>query len=584
MPLNLRDLARMCEFSFELQSLGVVHCLCLNSNHISQANMKLDSSTTDSSDFVRWLFGELARRRVKKGISEGDSIDKHNFTTTELNSVTNEELEIFATKLIQKNKYLLKTIKSKDIERSIDESANDFLVRAFIHHEAEQKAQWKLVTKPLSSTFLANASMEAMQRNLSLSNQLQDTARTYSGVEQILIEEKKKWRDMTQSVSQLFSANSAFDVIQRNYGALDQLRDVHHHLDLGQFSTSRMLSMDIYRSENMLMKSALELTQREKLSAGVERQLQANRDLLKSYEAMFRLPQAFEAASLLASSHVGAVAELAQQHAKGALDRQNFIESITTPWINRIEVSRSVTAALELQGIGNALKTIKGFDLELTSALRQDFGDWRDRIIFPESIFTDPVVRSDFYVARGFNTALTDFPETAFHQSLEAAGLEGEVFNLELYGSVDYQSTDPEEEAGLQRTNKCHDKLQRFERLLRHFIDDAMTARYGSNWPRKQLPPELYENWENKKKRAESNGETLTFIEVADFSDYEKIICKKDHWREVFEARFKKKESVRESLQRLQPIRVATMHARIVTKEDLLYLYAEVTRLLSAFR
>jgi hypothetical protein len=111
-----------------------------------------------------------------------------------------------------------------------------------------------------------------------------------------------------------------------------------------------------------------------------------------------------------------------------------------------------------------------------------------------------------------------------------------------------------------------------------------MTAQYGSNWPKKQLPPQLYENWEFKKQRAESNGEILTFIEVADFSDYETIICKKDHWREVFEARFKKKESVRESLQRLQPIRVAAMHARIVTKVDVLYLHAEVTRLLNAFK
>ncbi len=584
MALNLRDLARKGEFSFELQSLGVVRCLCLNSNHISQVNMKLDSTNTHSSDFVRWLLGELVRRHIEGGIDEGDLIDKPSFTTAELNSVTNEELEAFADKLIQKNKYLLKTSKSKDIERSADESANDFLVRAFIHHEAE----WKRVTKPLSSAFFASASMEAVQRNLGLSNQLRDTmdkhARTYSRVEQILAEEEKeKWKRMTQSVSELLSANTAIDVMQHNYGALDQFRNACHYS-----TESSMLSKDIYRSEDMLMKAALELTQREKMSASIavelEKQLQVNRNLLKSHEAMFRLPQAFEATSLLASVHVGVVTELAQRRAIGTLDRQGFIASITTPWINSIEASRSVTAALEIQGLGNVLKTIKGFDLELTAALRQDLGDWRDRITFPEPIFTDPAVRTDFYVARGFNTALTDFPEAAFHQSLEIAGLEGETFNLELYGSAAHPSTDPEEEAGLQRTNKCHDKLQRFERLLRQFIDNAMTSQYGSNWPSKQLPPKLYENWEFKKQRAESNGDIQTFIEVADFSDYETIICKKDHWREVFEARFKKKESVRESLQRLQPIRVATMHARIVTKEDELYLHAEITRLLSVIK
>jgi hypothetical protein len=111
-----------------------------------------------------------------------------------------------------------------------------------------------------------------------------------------------------------------------------------------------------------------------------------------------------------------------------------------------------------------------------------------------------------------------------------------------------------------------------------------MTAQYGSSWPKKRLDPKLYEKWDDKKQRAESSGTILTFIEVADFTDYETIICKQDHWREVFETKFKKKESVRESLQRLQPIRLATMHARIVTKEDELYLYAEVVRLLSAIK
>lgn len=408
MALNLRDLARKCEFSFELQSLGVVRCLCLNSNHISQVNMKLDSTSTHSPDFVRWLLGELVRRHVEGGIDEDDLFDKLSFTAAELNSVTNEELEAFADKLIQKNKYLLKTNKSKDIERSVDESSNDFLVRAFIHHEAEQKAEWKRVTKPLSSTFFASASMEAVQRNLGVSNQLQDTmdkhARTYSRVEQILAEEeKKKWKHMTQSVSQLLSANSVIDVVQRNYGALDQFRNACHYS-----AESSLLSKDIYRSEDMLMKAALGLTHREKMSASIaielEKQLQVNRDLLKSHEAMFRLPQAFEATSLLASVHIGAVAELAQRRAIGTLDRQDYIASITTPWINSIEASRSVTAALEIQGLGNVLKTIKGFDLELTAALRKDLGDWRDKITFPESVFTDPIVRTDFYVARGFNT------------------------------------------------------------------------------------------------------------------------------------------------------------------------------------
>lgn len=359
-------------------------------------------------------------------------------------------------------------------------------------------------------------------------------------------------------------------------------------LHSGGISASAILAKAIYHNEDMAREAARGLTLRDSMSAviaaGIEKQQQETLHLLKSHDAMFRFPQASEAARLLASYQAGAVAVFAQQHAKDALDRQRFLEAITTPWINSAEAARSASAILELQGMGNALRMTKGFDLELTAALRLDLGDWRDKITFPESVFIDPVARTDFYVTRGFNSALTDFPEAAFYQSLELAGLDGETLYLELDGVAIHPSIVPEEEAGLQRTNKCHDRLQRFERRLRQFINDAMTVQYGSDWPKKQLDPKLYENWEFKKKRAESNGDILTFIEIADFTDYETIICKKDHWREIFEARFKKKESVRESFQRLQPIRLATMHARIITKEDEIYLIAEVLRLLSAIK
>ena len=146
MAINLRDLARMCEFSLELKSIGAVRCLCLNTDHLTQANKKLRASGGQSIYIVRWLFGEMARRPVEGQADEADLTDALSLTAVELDSVTNEELEEFADKLILKNKYLLKTHKSSDIERSVDESACDFLVRAFRHHAAEQKAQWEPMT------------------------------------------------------------------------------------------------------------------------------------------------------------------------------------------------------------------------------------------------------------------------------------------------------------------------------------------------------------------------------------------------------------------------------------------------------
>jgi hypothetical protein len=572
MAINLRDLARMCEFSFELASLGTVRCLCLNTNHISQVNKKLGSSGIQSLDVVRWLFGEMARRPVEGSSDKDDPIEGASLTPEELSLVTDGELEEFADKLIQKNRYLLKTNKGSDIERSAEESACDFLVRACRHHAAEQKAQWERMTEPMSKTLFASATMAAMQRNLEQQSALDAIA-----------EANRYMAENAASVVNAMNFKREQDLMR---AAISPYHDAQHYLD--QSSASAMLAKAIYHNEDMVREAARGLTQIGSMSAifetGIEKQRQATRDLLKSHEDMFRLPQASETTRLLASYQVGAVAEFAKLHTKDTINRQRFLEAISTPWVNSVEAARSVTAILELQGMGNALRTIKGFDLGLTAALRLDLGDWRDKITFPESVFIDSVARTDFYVTRGFNTALTDFPDAAFHQSLDLAGLDGERLNLELYGSAVRPSVNPDEEAGLQRTNKCHDWLQRFERRLRKFINDAMTAQYGPDWPRKRLAPKLYEQWEFKKQRAESSGVILTFIEVADFTDYESIICKQDHWREIFEARFKKKESVRESLQRLQPIRLTTMHARIVTKEDEIYLIAEVVRLLSAIK
>lgn len=166
MALNLRDLARMCEFNFELASLGTVRCLCLNTEHLSKANKKLTSSVAQSIDIVRWLFGEMARRPIDVSSDDADKIEAPRFTAEELSSVTDAELEEFADKLIQMNRYLLKTHKGSDIERSVDESACDFLARAFRHHAAEQKAQWSRMTEPMSKSLSGSVAFGAMQRDL----------------------------------------------------------------------------------------------------------------------------------------------------------------------------------------------------------------------------------------------------------------------------------------------------------------------------------------------------------------------------------------------------------------------------------
>ena len=307
---------------------------------------------------------------------------------------------------------------------------------------------------------------------------------------------------------------------------------------------------------------------------------QTNMDVGMRVAGLFRIPPASEAAEMLKVLQSGTVAAYAKQFTTIDTAQAAALASMSSPWMRDFEGQRSASALLELHGLGNALRLVQGFDHGLTVALRADFGDWRDTNTFPEVVFEDPVARTNLYVERGFNTALTDFPDLAFREGLVRAGLDDDTD-----WDIQISEQDPEQEADFKRANKCHGHLQRLERGLRKFIDQAMTAQYGADWPKKRLPPKLLEAWEFKKSRAESDGVVLTmFIDVADFSDYVDIICKKDHWREVFQVRFKRTESVRESFQRLHPIRVATMHSRPVTKADELYTLAETMRLLRAIR
>jgi hypothetical protein len=94
-------------------------------------------------------------------------------------------------------------------------------------------------------------------------------------------------------------------------------------------------------------------------------------------------------------------------------------------------------------------------------------------------------------------------------------------------------------------------------------------------------PPE----WIRKSDTAVSRGETESpLIDYADFTDYKAIIERGDNWHDLFHHVFGRQEDVRESFQRLFPVRICTMHARTVTLEDELFLVAETTRLLRAMK
>ena len=135
------------------------------------------------------------------------------------------------------------------------------------------------------------------------------------------------------------------------------------------------------------------------------------------------------------------------------------------------------------------------------------------------------------------------------------------------------------------RAKNAFARLRRFEVALREFIVEDMEKTFGKHWMTNQLPKDMRDKWEDKRQAEVEDGRPgRPLIEYADFSDYRMIIERSENWKGVFKSVFRRPEDIRESLQRLNPVRIVTMHSRIVTLEDELLLKVETTRVLKAIR
>lgn len=309
------------------------------------------------------------------------------------------------------------------------------------------------------------------------------------------------------------------------------------------------------------------------------------RGLLQQIESQFRLPEVDalrEFSSLLTSNPLS---ELMTQYRLEANRVSEAMSAMLHPWIKETNQLRSIAGFVELQGIGLAIRSGSSFDDVVSAAIRSGLGDFRDHIEYSLNTFEDMERRREFYVDRGLDTAITDLPEPAFAQSADLAGLTIQPPSLiDLYGQPIPPSTDPAEEEGFRRANRAHDWLFRLETHIRRFIDEHMSAAFGPDWPRHRLPNGLFDQWEVKRQKAVASGRPeQRLIAYADFTDYHLVICKRDNWREVFSPHFLREESVRESFQRLFPIRIAVSHGSFISQDDEIYLYAETTRLARVF-
>lgn len=317
--------------------------------------------------------------------------------------------------------------------------------------------------------------------------------------------------------------------------------------------------------------------------SSVAKELEVFRNLGVEIEKQFHLPQLSVTTKLLQELERAGSARTVAHYRDHKNQLHRAFEAMTTPWLNTENQLQSLAGFVGLQQIGHILRTKSRFDVELAEQLRPHLGDWQTRIDWPKEIFTDPLARSDFYVERGLDPDLTDFPASAFGQAITIAGIKSAP--APFIRAYDYEPDHQlnEEEAGFERTNDAHDRLQRFESHVRAFIDQRMTDTVCKNWIKHRIPGEMRQQWSEKQAKARDEGESeQPLIAYADFTDYVKIIVRKDNWDEAFAPVFRRKSLVEESFQRLYPIRVCTMHSRIITQDDELYLHSETRRLLKA--
>jgi len=311
-------------------------------------------------------------------------------------------------------------------------------------------------------------------------------------------------------------------------------------------------------------------------------ELRGFRKLAADLEKQFLLPKQSDIQKLLGAWETSGAQRALLAYRDHASQFRLAIEAMNTPWVDSQNELRSLKGLLGLQQVGHELRSSLVFDVKTAERLRRHLGDWREKVDWPSAIYTDAWARSDFYVDRGLDPDLTNFPADAFSQAMTNAGIQITAPPyVHAYAATENERG--EEQTGFERNNAAHDRLQRFESHLRAFIDQRMTTTVGENWIKHRVSRDMHRQWKGKRAKAIDVGEPeRPLIAYADFTDYAKIIERKDNWNEAFAPVFRRKSLVQESLQRLYPIRNCTMHARIITQDDELFLHAETRRLLKA--
>lgn len=191
--------------------------------------------------------------------------------------------------------------------------------------------------------------------------------------------------------------------------------------------------------------------------------------------------------------------------------------------------------------------------------------------------FDNRIGQSKFNDTQGVSSFRTPILSRKIENNISLA------FGLQGFYKLNIEAKDRNARADLERNMQAYALLFEFEEDLRNFINDVMIRKFGLNWIEFRIPKEMGNRWKSRKSTSLAAGQTeRRLIDYAQFTDYCDIIVSDDNWIEVFQTAFQRRESVRESFQRLYPVRNSIMHARLIDGDEPLFLISEIRRLRNA--
>jgi hypothetical protein len=106
----------------------------------------------------------------------------------------------------------------------------------------------------------------------------------------------------------------------------------------------------------------------------------------------------------------------------------------------------------------------------------------------------------------------------------------------------------------------------KLETKLRAFIEKTMVHHYGEKWWKKGIPSDVRQNCKRRMKKNDSPfglPKSNRKLDYADFSDYRKIILRKDNWRDIYQNYFGGQKIILEGyLIQLEELRNTIQHNR----------------------